>query len=832
MKKILLFFFFLIAAGKLSIAQVQLISGGVPNSYTLTFPGVFSYTKGIAITFKANFTNTGAASINVNGLGAKMLKKQVSNDLSAGDILNGQIVTVVYDSSNFQLVSAYNVTGAGAQLLSISNDTLSILGSNFVVLPVGNLMASDTVWALEGNTNPDADKFMGTNDAQPLLFKTFNTQRMKIRRDGVLDLSGNGNQTISIGKGNWLSSGLQRSIAIGDNALHATLPNVVSAEHTALGNSALYSLSGNSLGNTAIGFGAGYSLIAASNNTLIGYGAMSAATQGDFNVAVGLNAMSSNISGSYNTTVGVYAKTGSPNLTNSTAIGTAAITNCSNCLVLGDTNSVVFSGDTIQVGIGTTTPSALLDVVGSLRLNAGSSFANSVLTTTNGDGTATWQAPTIGADAQILQLSGATITILNSNSVVFPGGAPSDSAWSLNGNPNIDTTLQFIGTTNQMPLSFRINNEERMKLTTNGFLELYGINNNTGIGPGVFPMLTNGIENTALGWRGLENNTTGSHNTSIGYNALVVNTTGSFNKAVGSNALIRNTTGSYNVAVGYNSLGRNVNANDNTAVGYIAAQFSTAHSNTAMGNNSLPSLNDGIYNTALGTNALNQQTFGSRGTGIGAQSRPSTTSLNNVSAIGFGAIVNDSNSIRVGNTSITSIQGQVAFSSPSDARFKFNVTDTDVPGLNFILQLRPVNYNFNNQAYEDFVYREIPDSIRVLHTRKNLSRLKASRETGFIAQEVEQAAIKANYNFGAALHIPKSKNDYYALAYSHFVVPLVKAVQELNQKIESFRGDENPVITGQQKEVNALKTQNSTTQTQLDEMKKQLDEMKRLLGKK
>ena len=45
-----------------------------------------------------------ACSLNVNGLGAKTIKKNVSSDLATGDILANQIVTVIYDGTNMQII--------------------------------------------------------------------------------------------------------------------------------------------------------------------------------------------------------------------------------------------------------------------------------------------------------------------------------------------------------------------------------------------------------------------------------------------------------------------------------------------------------------------------------------------------------------------------------------------------------------------------------------------------------------------------------------------------------------------------------------------------------
>ena len=54
-------------------------------------------------------------------------------------------------------------------------------------------------------------------------------------------------------------------------------------------------------------------------------------------------------------------------------------------------------------------------------------------------------------------------------------------------------------------------------------------------------------------------------------------------------------------------------------------------------------------------------------------------------------------------------------------------------------------------------------------------------QTGFIAQEVEAAAKKVNYDFNG-VNIPKNSQELYSVSYAEFVVPLVKAVQELETK--------------------------------------------------
>ena len=76
------------------------------DTYVITLdPVPTAYVEGMMINFKANTANTGACTLNVNGLGAIALKKNVSADLADNDIIADKIVTVIYDGTNFQVVS-------------------------------------------------------------------------------------------------------------------------------------------------------------------------------------------------------------------------------------------------------------------------------------------------------------------------------------------------------------------------------------------------------------------------------------------------------------------------------------------------------------------------------------------------------------------------------------------------------------------------------------------------------------------------------------------------------------------------------------------------------
>lgn len=79
---------------------------GSNDTYAITVkPNFGAYFVGMTIMFKANTANTGAATLNVNALGAITIKKLRDQDLSTGDIEASQWVIVVYDGTNFQMMS-------------------------------------------------------------------------------------------------------------------------------------------------------------------------------------------------------------------------------------------------------------------------------------------------------------------------------------------------------------------------------------------------------------------------------------------------------------------------------------------------------------------------------------------------------------------------------------------------------------------------------------------------------------------------------------------------------------------------------------------------------
>ena len=140
----------------------------------------------------------------------------------------------------------------------------------------------------------------------------------------------------------------------------------------------------------------------------------------------------------------------------------------------------------------------------------------------------------------------------------------------------------------------------------------------------------------------------------------------------------------------------------------------------------------------------------------------------------------------IGNSSVTSIGGFVNWSNLSDGRVKKNIKQ-NVPGLAFIDKLQPITYNLDLDAADKIIDRPAmkdKDGKVVQPTEEEIQARQAKEQiiyTGFVAQDVEKAAQSLNYDF-SGVDKPDNANTLYGLRYSDFVVPLVKAVQELSAK--------------------------------------------------
>ena len=496
-----------------------------------------------------------------------------------------------------------------------------------------------------------------------------------------------------------------------------------------------------------------------------------------------------------------------------------------------------FTAYTQGVGIGTTTPhpSAQLEISnpskGLLipRMNTGS-----VLGITN------------PAKGLMVYDTTKNELVVNMGTPVTPNWKSiAASNWNINGNSGTNAATHFIGTTDNVPLIFKIRNKQAGKIdsasaqtflgykaglnnsntlsanTAVGNYALYATTTghfNTAVGAYSLQDNTNGIMNSAFGTSALEKNTTASFNvafgfralehnegnsnsafgnstltwnttgianTGLGSGALALNNTGNLNVAVGRTAMYSNTTGSNNVAIGAETMNRNTTGYYNAILGDGAFYWNTTgFGNTACGSGALYTTTQSSYNTTLGYHAGYANNLGWNNTLIGADCNTNANDRFNSVALGYNVSITANSQARIGNSSTTSIGGFASWSNISDGRYKKNIRE-DVRGLDFIMKLRPVTYQLDvtnlSAKLNESSEHHLDSGMKEAMVEK-----ESMIQSGFIAQEVEQAAAALGYDF-SGVDKPKNKDDLYALRYAEFVVPLVKAVQELEQQVRELQ---------------------------------------------
>ena len=102
------------ADARYSFKAVYCVDAGSNDTYACTLsPAISALNVGQTYYFSANTANTGAATINFSGTGAKTIKKQHDQDLADGDIEQGSIVAVNWDGTTMQMLSQ-TAAGGGA----------------------------------------------------------------------------------------------------------------------------------------------------------------------------------------------------------------------------------------------------------------------------------------------------------------------------------------------------------------------------------------------------------------------------------------------------------------------------------------------------------------------------------------------------------------------------------------------------------------------------------------------------------------------------------------------------------------------------------------------
>jgi len=175
-------------------------SGGSSSAYTLAASRTISaIAAGDSFIFKANHASTGASTIAIDGLATKAIKKKNDQAIAANDIEAGSICHIVYDGTNFQLISQL----ASSALANIVEDTSPQLGGQLDVN--GQALGDGTLELLKfSETGSAVNEFTIANASTgngPTLSATGDNTNVAInisaKGSGVVAVSGSMNPSLT-----------------------------------------------------------------------------------------------------------------------------------------------------------------------------------------------------------------------------------------------------------------------------------------------------------------------------------------------------------------------------------------------------------------------------------------------------------------------------------------------------------------------------------------------------------------------------------------------------------------------------------------------------------
>jgi hypothetical protein len=362
-------------------------------------------------------------------------------------------------------------------------------------------------------------------------------------------------------------------------------------------------------------------------------------------------------------------------------------------------SSKMFQSTAGNIGVGTTTPAATLDVNGAVNAATGFNL---------GDNAFAFGSFTEG-NAFLGFAGNSTMTGTDNTASGFT---------ALHSN-----TTGVLNTANGYDALY--NNTTGYRNTVMGSA-LYSNTTgyeNTAIGADALQANTTGTDNTASGVGALQTNTTGAADNAYGQGALVSNTTGNDNAAYGTNALLSNTTGSENTAVGDDACVNNATGSDLTCLGYKSSvEGQNVHNAVAIGAHAAVGVSDAVV---LGSVAGVNGAVATARVGIG------TTTPSNLLTLGrgYGPSIAD------------------GWSTYSSRRWKTNI-QTLHGALEKVQRLRGVSYDLKaNGQHEVGVIAEevgtvVPELVTYEANGKDARGVDYSRLTALLIEATkEQQAL-------------------------------------------------------------------------------------------
>ncbi len=546
------------------------------------------------------------------------------------------------------------------------------------------------------------------------------------------------------------------NVAVGYSAFSNVTTNTSNASglpqyNTAIGTYALQdmNLTDQTVGygyNTAFGGQAGKELTTGVYNTLLGYAAGGAGiVTGNHNTCVGHLAGTDLTSGTYNVCVGTSSGSNITTGLNNVAIGVEALkTN-----VDGDNNTAVGYG-------------ALL----TFEADSDGHGGNTAVGKDAGEFLSTGTGNTFIGNISGQGITGTKLDCDNNTCVGHSSGLLLQGAAAGNVIIGADAGKAQTTASNNVIIGYTAG-----EATTTGTSNVF-------VGKTSGQANTIGTNNTVLGFNAFNSGVEDGRNVAIGFNCLaysnsagstgsVVNT---YNTAVGSEAGLYVSTGTHNTFMGGHSglgiTGTKLTGDYNSCFGSMSGYEleGVAHSNTFLGYQAGSTTEAGVENTCIGKSCKAQD----------------DTATNQI-VIGNNLTGTKDNAVFIGNDTShieNDFNSDATWNHSSDIRQKTDIKD-DVLGLDFINNLKTRTYKHKSPSEFPKEWTAYdPDDKEPMGGDKVIH--------GFIAQEVKEALDNANVDTFQGWS--EGIDGRQRVSFEAFVLPLIKAVQELSNEVNKLKG--------------------------------------------
>ena len=188
-------------------ARLDQVQGGAATFITVTgtdtltgtvVPALSAYAAGNQFSFLVANTNTGAVTINVDGIGAKAITRTGTTALVAGDMVAGQAVEIIYDGTRFQLVNGNSFTN-----LKVSG-TLGVTGvATFTAQPIASSLTASLPVFTDASKGLVSNTITGTGSVAMSASPTFTgtVGAVDVTTTGNTILGDASTDTLNVGNG-------------------------------------------------------------------------------------------------------------------------------------------------------------------------------------------------------------------------------------------------------------------------------------------------------------------------------------------------------------------------------------------------------------------------------------------------------------------------------------------------------------------------------------------------------------------------------------------------------------------------------------------------------